>query len=148
MELTDPSARGELKEAWAHGKLVIVARLAEGPQAGQEVLCVTSREEFVQNLAVVIETTRASSVMQSLRKAIHDQVVQGLLDLTPQTDQNFMGDLVLLMSVACAIGETAVEDTGLFSIMFAVNPDDSLPWHQRGILQEADVTAPMHSDRG
>lgn len=131
--------------AWNEGKLVITAKLLEGPQAGRDVICITSREEFITDvLPGMKKHVKRRSFMRSLKAAIHDQVHAGLANLTPSTEANFMSDLTLLMAAQVVRDDESVTDgTGLFSILLAVNPDVTQPWHQRGLLKEEDVTAHM-----
>ncbi len=132
-----------ISAAWDQKKLVIVAKIGEGPQAGQEVLCLTERDQFVADLPKVKKHVRSRPFMRSLRRALRSEITKGLEGLSPETDHDFMGDLMLMMQAKIVRGDEVLRESGLFDILLAVNPDTSRPWDQRGILRVEDVTAPM-----
>jgi len=81
--------------------------------------------------------------MDSLRGAIRGQVMRGIDGLTPETDKDFMDDLASLMAAQLTMGEQALDGTGLFSLMFAINPDETRPWTERGFLSASDARASL-----
>lgn len=125
--------------AWSSSKLVIVAVMAEGPHAGKEVVCITPRANFRKGLPRAAKNAHSVHFLDSLRGAIRAQVLRGLDELTDETDGNFMDDLAILMAVKVTLGESALDGSGLFSIMLAVNPDEAAPWTERGFIKGQDT---------
>jgi hypothetical protein len=143
--LSEPTPDARLQSAWRDGKIVIIATLAEGPNAGGEVMCITKRTDVNSGIRRVRrkDLHRNAHFMESVRTAIRAAVRKGISSLSPSNDQDFMNDLCVLMSVKCVAGESALDGSGLFSLLMAVNPDESVPWTRRGLLAPGDADAKM-----
>jgi len=130
--------------AWNEGRVVILATLAEGPNAGMQVICATGRSELKSSIKRVQrgKMWRDQHFMDSLRGAIRAQILRGVAKLDRTNDQDFMGDLAIMMAVKLGGGgEKALDDTGLFSLLLAVSEDQALPWMRRGFLSAGDLRA-------
>lgn len=144
VELSAPWDRPS--QAWAEGKLIILATLAEGPNAGHQVVCVASRSGLKRGIkrSVAKLSWLDRGFMHSLSSAIQAEVRRGITHLNSTNDQNFMDDLTIMMAVRLASrSESVLDGSGLFSLFLAVNPDESAPWTNRGLLSAADIHAPI-----
>jgi hypothetical protein len=121
-----------LRKARADGCITIVAHLADGPDAGNDVACITKRKTMRERVQYwerhVSRLPRRTIVLDSVRAAIAKQVAAGVSWLNPATDTKFMDDLAILMAAKLVLGSDVVEGAGLSNIMIAVEEDHTLPW--------------------
>jgi hypothetical protein len=131
-----------LAEIWASGRVAVIATLAEGPNAGYQVVCALKRQDLRAGVRKANWSRKWEDghFMDSLRGAVRGQIMRGIAQLTPETDQNFMGDLAILISLKIASSDEGVLDrTGLFSLFLAVSEDATQPWTKRGFLSSGDA---------
>jgi len=126
------------RQAWDAGKIIIIGTLSEGPDAGKEVVCIAKRHEVrdgIRRAKRLFE--KDPGFLESVRRTLRRQALKGLSGLAPGRDGDFMGDLAIMMSVKIAAQDEHVLDgSGLFSLMIAVNPDETAPWTKRGLLSK------------
>lgn len=120
--------------SWRDGKIIIMATMAEGPDAGKQVVCITPRSKFRDSLPRISRNLRDRDFCDSVRAAIRDQVSRGMSKLQSSNDRDFMDDIAILMAMKLVAGENIVNGSGLFTVMILVNQDESLPWHKRGFV--------------
>lgn len=135
-----------MHRAWSSDRIVIVAILAEGPDVGGEVLCITPRKNLNDTIkrAEREKSLRDKDFINSVRSALVTQIRCGTRALSAENDSNFMDDLATMMALKYAAKNDALlEGSGLFSLHIAVNPDDKAPWTARGLLRARDVSMPM-----
>jgi hypothetical protein len=136
MSETDP----QFYSAWRSGKLVIIGTIGEGPDAGGAVICVTPRADFLSHCdRARISLAKYPGFLHRVRGAIRREILRGVSRLTPQNDKNLMDDLAIMMAVKLAMGESAINESGLFSLMLAIDNDGSRPWDERGFMASEDV---------
>ena len=141
--MIDINAAGEMVfyRYWKDGKIVIIGRLAEGPMAGQQVACVTDRGNFIRGVREAKDALNRPQFLASLRASIKAQIAKGTASLIPGTSNDFMNDLGVMMACKVATGdESLLNDSGLFSLMIAIDPDTKAPWHRRGLLAPGEPT--------
>lgn len=140
-------ADDRLRTARMAGKITVVAHIGIGPDAGDVVVCITTRafiRDGVKRWTQYREQARFGPILTSVRKAIGDQLSDGIGHLTPSTDKEFMDDLAILMAAKLALGPDVVDGSGLGGIMIIVEEDEGLPWNKRGFLSASDAaTAPV-----
>lgn len=134
--MSDSPAFILFQSAWHAGKIVIVGTLAEGPDAGGQVVCLVKRETMLRDIDKVrARLSRFPGFLDSVRAAIKAEAAKGVSRLTPKTDKHLMADLAIMMCAKLMIGdESPLEQSGLFSLMIAVSPEDHFPWDRRGFL--------------
>jgi hypothetical protein len=117
-------------DAWRDGKLVILAAIAEGKDAGGSAMCITSRQDFK---SIRRDATPHRLDCHKLSTAIRSALILGV---SGQAEQDLIDDLAILMALRVNgyVSEEYLAECGLFAIGLSVNPDTSLPWHKRGFL--------------
>ena len=141
---TDPHPL--MTAAWNEGRIVIIATLGDGPDAGKQTLCITPRSELLGGIerARRGKLWRDQHFMDSLRGALSARIGCGIMGLNSSNDADFMGDLAVMMAIKIAGGwEQALDGSGLFSLLIIVSPDESLSWERRGFLGVPDIRAPV-----
>ena len=136
--VSDPNFR-QFRQAWQDGKLVILGTLAEGPNAGGNVVCVTPRDGFVRGIKRCRAYRSDRGFIDSVRSAIRSEVLRGLDRLNPTNAKNLMDDLTIMMALKLNAGESVLDGSGLFSLALLVDQDGTRPWNQRGFVRERDV---------
>lgn len=124
----------DLTPEWHASKLVVMATLAAGPDAGAMIGSLSPRSEFRKLLSLTPSKLRTPAWLESVRRTTREQVLKGVRNLNPSNDNDFMANLLLLMCAKLAVGEQALEKSGIFSLMLAVNPDTTQPWTKRGFI--------------
>lgn len=127
--------RAELcDKAWRDGKIIIMATMAEGPDAGRQVVCITPRKAFRDSIPRTMANARDASFRESVQSAIRAQVMKGMTSLNVSNDHDVMNDIAILMAMKLGHGENIVNGSGLFTVVVLVNEDESLPWFKRGFV--------------
>ncbi len=130
------------RAAWGAGKIVVLAVVADGLHTGAEVACSISRGTFLHYMPRIHrDLTSISSFADSVRGSIRGMIAKDVTRLTPPSDERFRAELVIMMAMKIAIGEAAVEGSGLSTISIVVDEDARLPWKQRGMLGPEKETA-------
>lgn len=126
--------------AWTAGKIVIIGMVSEGPAAGGQVVCIAKRHEMMRGITRAKNSLgRFPGFLDSVRTTIHEQISRGFSRLNKRNDKNFMDDLAIMMAAKLATGrEEVLDGSGLFSLMIAIDPDDTKPWTRRGMLAPLD----------
>jgi hypothetical protein len=121
------------------GMVAVTGIPSGGPNAGISVMSVTPR----QNLMVGLTDLRSCgqgksrSIRDSVARAIAAALSRPLSALDTRGHDNLMDDLVIMMAAFLLEGPRALEGSGLMHVGLAIDPDESLPWERRGMLDPA-----------
>jgi len=126
------------EQAWADGRLVVIAVMSIGPHAGKAICCITDRREFRR---VMRDWARNDSHAHRLSvvSAVREAIMQA--ELTGEQEADMMNDICLLMALR-AVGrcdEALLEASGLFSLSLSINSDETEPWDKRGFITRRDA---------
>ena len=122
-----------------HGEVVVAAVVRDGPNRGATYMSIAPRDEFMAAIAEWRGTPRAErrKLAVSVALAVRAAIMRPTDSYTPAADPSLMADLVWMLAIRLVTGPGVADDAGLFHIGLAIEPDESLPWHQRGLLDPA-----------
>lgn len=135
-----------------HGDLFIQAQFEELEDNGP-VLVMTRREDFEDTCHTMLGHIKELSLEASIEYVnyIREAVREALLkdSRPPMKDKNFTHDLTMLLFVKILLGHRVLDGTHVQTMCLVVNPDESLPWHQRGMLSpELEKTLNAYNKNG
>lgn len=119
------------------GGLLVAAKPASGPHADMTIMVMTPRDEFVLHVQKCLEASRAKRrlVIRNTCAAIK----QALLDPhIPTRNGDLMDDIAILMTLLITDPPNVkLAKARLLQLGLIILPDESLPWHERGMLDPA-----------
>ena len=118
------------------GMVVVLASVSEGPNAGAKIVSMTPREDLVHAVRHVRAKNRGERrhLLRSIARTVVAGVAVSISEISPANDADLMADLVILMAFAIVEGRRVLTRTGLHDIKLAIEEDETLPWHRRGML--------------
>ena len=117
-----------LKPLWRDGYVAVAIVPSLGPNKGNTIISTMLRASF-QEIVQKATFSEMKRVLPMLRASVRS----GLLDPSHQ-NQNLLDDIVILGAFWLRHGKRVLVDMGIGQVGMSVDPDNSLPWEQRGML--------------
>ena len=116
------------------GKLLVTAIPFVGPHTKAHLIVLEDRDEIVQIIKELQDLSK--SKFRKMTLSVVNSIREHLMNpLEPNQNQDLMNDLTLLFVVnALTQKDQLLEAAGLFTLALRIDPDESLPWQQRGML--------------
>jgi hypothetical protein len=123
------------------GKVVVTGLPSRGPNANTSIMSVTPRQNLMDGVDELkkIGRGRLRSIRDSVAKAVAATTSRPLDGIDASAHENLMDDLVILMAAYMIQGPPALEGSGLMQLGLAIDPDETLPWERRGMLDPAVI---------
>jgi ribosomal protein S28E/S33 len=132
------------KEYWLDGYVGVQIVPAVGPDKGIPIVSFTPRkalEDWIRrasSVRIVSEPTGTGEAglvsIQTIDGREACRVIKRALLNPALQNQDFLDDIVILGALWLAKGKSALEGSGVAEIGLLISHDESLPWHQRGML--------------
>jgi len=119
-----------LKPLWRNGYVAVAIVPSIGSNKGNTIISTMLRTAF-QEIVQKATTGEMKRVLPMLRASVR----AALLD--PSHDnQRLLDDIVILGAFWLRHGNRILKDMGIGEVGMSVDPDDSVPWQQRGMLEQ------------
>jgi hypothetical protein len=125
------------------GGVVVKAVIGSGPNAGQTVLAVHRRDWFQGEVLRIRDADRAERrrAAKRLRRVLSAAVGKPPGSFSPANDRDLIDGIATAMAFSMVEGQASLEGTGLAIVGIEIDPDESLPWHRRGMLEPGFLDA-------
>ncbi len=107
---------------------------AIGPHSGIPIVAVSRRSEVMEIIKSImpLKNAKRRRMLKSVQRAIAEVLMN---PNNPTTDPGFLDDVAILLAFRLALrNDDVLQQTGLSSLMLWVDPDDTLEWSDRGML--------------
>ncbi len=123
-----------------HGGVLVAAIPSVGPARGGRITTMALNDQIVETIGDLSAMPRPARrrTLANTQSAIKTALLRANT-LSPDNDGDLMLDLAILMSARLLYGDTVVAPAGLANLMLEIDPDDRLPWHQRGMINPTVV---------
>jgi hypothetical protein len=119
-----------LKPQWRGGCVAVAIVPSIGPGKGNTIISTMLRSDF-QEIVHKATSAEVNRILPILRASVRAALLG-----PSHHNQRFLNDIVILGAFWLRHGKRAIEDMGIGEIGFSIDPDNSLPWQQRGMFAQ------------